>query len=203
MRWPVADWQATVRRASNDDSAVVSQILAEAFMRDPVSTWIFPEYAHREQVHPAFFAPFVALALRTGEVYLAGDGAGATLWLPLDGGQEADEGSEFDGLEAAIGAEATKRFGVLDELMAANHPGEPHWYLPFIAVRPEHHGTGVGTALLRHKLAALDQDGSPAYLEASSPRNAALYERLGFRRRPATLDLPDGPSLYPMWRDAA
>ncbi|MFY1656276.1 GNAT family N-acetyltransferase [Micromonospora sp. WMMD1274] len=197
----MSEWQGNIRRASTADAAVVTAILAEAFMRDPVSGWVFPADDHRARVHPAFFGPFVALALRTGEVHVAGDGLGATLWLPTGEGHDADEGDEFDEMEAAIGAEAMKRFGVLDEMMSARHPAEPHWYLPFIAVHPDHHGKGVGSALLRNKLAELDQAGTAAYLEASSPRNAALYERLGFRRRPLTLDLPEGPSLYPMWRD--
>ncbi|MEW2445518.1 GNAT family N-acetyltransferase [Micromonospora marina] len=199
----MTEWQGSIRRASTADAAVVTAILAEAFMRDPVSGWIFPADDHRARVHPGFFGPFVALALRTGEVHVAGDGLGATLWLPTGDGHDADEGDEFDGMEAAIGTEAMKRFGVLDEMMSARHPAEPHWYLPFIAVHPDHHGKGVGSALLRNKLAELDQAGTAAYLEASTPRNAALYERLGFRRRPITLDLPEGPSLYPMWRDPA
>ncbi|MBU8855969.1 MULTISPECIES: GNAT family N-acetyltransferase [unclassified Micromonospora] len=199
----MTEWQGNIRRASTADTAVVTAILAEAFMRDPVSGWIFPTDDHRARVHPGFFGPFVALALRTGEVHVAGDGLGATLWLPTGEGHDADEGDEFDGMEAAIGTEAMKRFGVLDEMMSARHPAEPHWYLPFIAVHPDHHGKGVGSALLRNKLAELDQAGTAAYLEASTPRNAALYERLGFRRRPTTLDLPEGPSLYPMWRDPA
>ncbi|MBF5034051.1 MULTISPECIES: GNAT family N-acetyltransferase [unclassified Micromonospora] len=197
----MTEWQDSIRRASAADAAVVTAILAEAFMRDPVSGWVFPDDGHRASVHRAFFGPFVALALRTGEVYVAGDGLGATLWLPTGEGHDAEDGGEFDGLEAAIGAEAMKRFGTLDEMMSARHPAEPHWYLPFIGVHPDHHGKGVGSALLRHRLAELDQAGTAAYLEASSPRNAALYERLGFRRRPVTLDLPEGPSLYPMWRD--
>ena len=198
-------WQGDIRRASSADAGVVGTILAEAFMRDPVSGWIFPDERHRAEAHPAFFGEFVTLALDAGEVQLAGDGAGATLWLPVDGGEgEGDEGQElYRALEASIGAEATKRFAILDELMTANHPGEPHWYLPFIAVHPDHHGRGVGSALLRHQLARLDELGSAAYLEASSPRNAALYERHGFAHREVTLDLPGGPSLYPMWRNPA
>ncbi|MBO4143870.1 GNAT family N-acetyltransferase [Micromonospora tulbaghiae] len=199
----MTEWQNSIRRASATDAAVVTAILAEAFMRDPVSGWVFPDDDHRARVHRAFFAPFVAFALRTGEVHIAGDGLGATLWLPTGEGHDAEDGDEFDEMEAAIGAEAMKRFAVLDQMMSARHPGEPHLYLPFIGVHPDHHGKGVGSALLRNKLAELDQAGTAAYLEASSPRNAALYERLGFRRRPVTLDLPEGPSLYPMWRDPA
>ncbi|MEV0005944.1 GNAT family N-acetyltransferase [Micromonospora sp. NPDC050980] len=199
----MTEWQGNIRRASTADHALVTGILAEAFMRDPVSGWIFPADDHRARVHHAFFAPFVALALRTGEVHVAGDGLGATLWLPVGGDHDDADDGEFAELEAVIGPEAAKRFAMLDELMTANHPGEPHWYLPFIGVHPDHHGTGVGSALLRDKLTELDQSGAAGYLEASTPRNAALYERLGFRRRPVTLDLPDGPSLYPMWREPA
>lgn len=39
---------------------------------------------------------------------------------------------------------------------------------------------GLGSALMRPTLERCDREGLPAYLEASSERNAALYERLGF-----------------------
>jgi RimJ/RimL family protein N-acetyltransferase len=42
-------------------------------------------------------------------------------------------------------------------------------------------GRGLGSALLRPTLDHCDQESLPAYLEASSERNAALYERLGFQ----------------------
>jgi len=57
--------------------------------------------------------------------------------------------------------------------------------------------------MLRHRYTELDPAGRHAYLEASSDRNARLYERLGFRHVRTPLLLPDGPPLYPMWRDAA
>ncbi|MFC0003748.1 GNAT family N-acetyltransferase [Micromonospora siamensis] len=200
----MVQWQGEIRRASPDDAKAVGALLGEAFMADPVSGWIFPDEQHRARVHAAFFGEFVQLALDGGEVWLAGDGAGATLWLPVDGTDHGDDGSDlYRSLEAGVGAEAMKRFAVLDELMTANHPAEPHWYLPFIGVHPDHHGQGVGSALLQHQLTRLDAEGHAGYLEASCPRNAALYERLGFRRTPVTLELPGGPSLYPMWRDPA
>ena len=40
----------------------------------------------------------------------------------------------------------------------------------------------------------------PAYHEASSPRNRALYERHGYVTQ-GEFTLPDGPPLWPMWRD--
>jgi hypothetical protein len=45
-----------------------------------------------------------------------------------------------------------------------------------------------------------DRDGAPAYLEATSDRNRALYERHGFRAD-GGIPLPGGPMVWRMWRD--
>jgi GNAT superfamily N-acetyltransferase len=69
--------------------------------------------------------------------------------------------------------------GVLTAL-ERRHPRQPHHYLPYIGVRPDAHGHGLGTALLEPLLQRCDHEGLPAYLEASSPDNARLYRRVGF-----------------------
>ena len=56
-----------------------------------------------------------------------------------------------------------------------------HYYVRDIGVLPEMQGNGLGSTLLRPTLERCDHEGLPAYLEASSERNAALYERLGFQ----------------------
>ncbi|MER7168622.1 GNAT family N-acetyltransferase [Micromonospora sp. NPDC000207] len=193
-----------VRAATPADLDEAGRLLAVAFMPDPVSRWIFPDPAERARLHPAFFRPFLEAVLDGGALHVAGDTVGAALWLPVDGhGPAEDDDGLALRLEAAIGPEHTKRFAVLDDLMSADHPTRPHSYLPFIAVHPDHQGTGVGRALLEHHLRLLDAEGTPAYLEASTPRSISLYARHGFRRTAGTLDLPEGPSLYPMWRDPA
>jgi ribosomal protein S18 acetylase RimI-like enzyme len=86
------------------------------------------------------------------------------------------------------------------ELFGAAHPHEPAWYLQFLGVDPAYQGRGLGSALLRDVLDAADESGQAAYLEASSDRNRALYERHGFAHL-GDLTLPDGPTAYAMWRD--
>jgi RimJ/RimL family protein N-acetyltransferase len=54
--------------------------------------------------------------------------------------------------------------------------------------------------VLQPVLSICDTDGSPAYLESSNAANMAFYRRLGFVPT-GEITLPDGPSLYPMWRD--
>jgi hypothetical protein len=48
-------------------------------------------------------------------------------------------------------------------------------------------------------LDAADRAGEAAYLEATSSRNRALYERHGFTCI-GDLGLPDGPTVYALWR---
>ncbi|GAB3142309.1 GNAT family N-acetyltransferase [Micromonospora sonneratiae] len=195
--------QIPVRQATEADLDELTAVLATAFLTDPVSEWIFPEADERARLHPAFFRPFVEFAMADGLIDTTDDHTGVALWLDVrtDAATEPDD-QLTQRLETLIGGAATKRFMVLDGLMTMHHPHHAnHQYLPFIAVHPDRQGGGIGAALLRHRFARLDEAGVPAYLEASSLRSAALYQRLGFSRLPFTLDLPDGPSLYPMWRD--
>ena len=81
------------------------------------------------------------------------------------------------------------------------HPREPHWYLQAIGTDPPFQGKGYGGVLLRHRLAALDAAGLPAYLEASKESNVPLYANFGFAVT-GEIRMPDGPTLYSMWRPA-
>jgi GNAT superfamily N-acetyltransferase len=68
---------------------------------------------------------------------------------------------------------------------------------------PAFQSRGIGSAFLRAMLARADREGMPAYHEATSPRNRALYERHGYVSQ-GELTLPDGgPTLWRMWREPA
>jgi uncharacterized protein YjiS (DUF1127 family) len=68
-------------------------------------------------------------------------------------------------------------------------------------VRPEAQGRGAGSALLARGLARADAEGLPAYLEATSRRNAALYARHGFEVQ-AIVEAEGYPEIILMWRPA-
>jgi hypothetical protein len=53
---------------------------------------------------------------------------------------------------------------------------------------------------MRPVLDHCDSHRLPAYLEASSPRNRALYQRHGFYDLERLVLPANGPTLYPMWR---
>lgn len=86
--------------------------------------------------------------------------------------------------------------------MDAAHPHDrPHAYLNFLSTLPGYQGQGIGREVLETRLRELDATGTAAYLEATTTRSARLYESVGFRHLAKTIDLPDGPSMYPMWRE--
>jgi ribosomal protein S18 acetylase RimI-like enzyme len=57
--------------------------------------------------------------------------------------------------------------------------GRKHWYLEFVATRPEEQGKGAAGMLLRWGLQKVDEEGTEAYLEAS-PEGKPIYEHYGF-----------------------
>ena len=91
-------------------------------------------------------------------------------------------------------------FGVF-EAMETYHPEDPCWYLPLIAVDPFYQGNGFGSQLMKHALARVDEDGLPAYLESSNPRNISLYERHGFKTM-GEIQIGSSPIVTPMIRQA-
>ena len=62
-------------------------------------------------------------------------------------------------------------------------------------------GQGLGSALMRPILTLCDRDRLGAYLESSSDRSQALYERHGFEVV-EVFDMPGGgPPIRRMWRE--
>lgn len=112
------------------------------------------------------------------------------------------EAEAFGERIAAVLEEDAQRALELQALLDEHHPAHPCFHLQFVGVTPDHQGRGLGSRLLATVLRRCDASGTPAYLEATSPDNRRLYERHGFAAV-TELTLPDGPPMWPMWRDPA
>ncbi|MET9830478.1 GNAT family N-acetyltransferase [Streptomyces sp. NPDC006385] len=190
-----------IRTAGEADRELVVRLLDAAFQDDPVSGWVFPGEEHRRTTHPLLMAAFTDIVLTVGRIDVTEDGTACALWMsvPADAHDQDDEGPAR--LREAIDPE-NERVELIGRLTARIHPvGRAHEYLWMIAAAPEHQGEGLGTALIASVLDRCDREGLPAYLEASSARSRKLYERLGFELLDRPLDLPDGPQMWPMWRE--
>lgn len=183
------------RRATRATLPAVAETLALAFYDDPVVMWLMPEGPRRQQLLPGFFGAIVESYLSYNEIYDVDEGVSTAVWAPP--GAEDDEQ-----LVERIGEtsqEYADRVFELLGLMEENHPTDPHYYLFLLGTRPEWQGRGLGSALMAPVLETCDRERIPAYLEATSERNKALYLRHGFEVT-GELNIPDGPTMWPMWR---
>lgn len=196
------------RRATQADVRALSKTLGRAFFDDPVMCWMLPDAdARRRKLHKLFAALTRHHHLARGGVEVAPDDGGgiggAALWDP-PGQWRQTRGEELramPGLLVAFGR-SLRRGLVVENMMTALHPEEPHWYLAVIGSDPDVRGKGFGQVLMRSRLDRCDAEHAPAYLESSNPDNVPYYQRFGFEAT-GEISLPDGgPSLIPMWRPA-
>jgi GNAT superfamily N-acetyltransferase len=189
-------------RAREDERSGVVTALCRAFFDDRIYRWIVPNDDERRRSVAAFYSRFVEACWPHGEVYTAGAGAGAALWVPpgkqLVGDAEAETFGR-DLLASAGGGPCSARMADLQEMLDEHHPVEPCWHLTFMGVDPSAHGQGIGSALLSAVLTRADRDEAAAYLEASCPENRRLYERHGFCTM-RELTVADCPPLDAMRR---
>jgi ribosomal protein S18 acetylase RimI-like enzyme len=187
--------------AVSEDSEHLADVLGRAFQDDPVSASWLPDTQERARRQRGFLKVFLDEAMATGLVHTTPDRDGVALWQTIEPDHPAEENHLDQPVRDALGS-YYEDFALLGEQMVASHPQDrAHGYLQFIGVEPERQNRGIGSALIRHRLAELDAIDMPAYLESSSERNFALYERLGFRRTGSAIHLPNEGVMLPMWRD--
>ncbi|MEV6884055.1 GNAT family N-acetyltransferase [Streptomyces sp. NPDC051135] len=200
-----------IRAAGAGDRESVVRLLDKAFQDDPVSGWVFPGEEYRRRTHHRLMAAFTDAVFADGRIDVTEDGAACALWLPVPAGEpvgtEPDDGAEASAEDVPARVReavdpGNERVELIARLTDGIHPtGRAHTYLWMIGVTPGRQGEGLGTALIESELDRCDREGLPAYLEASSARGKALYERLGFEFTGRALDLPGGPRMWPMWRE--
>lgn len=187
------------RLATADDAPALAAMLARAFDDDPVLTWAHPDDRRRPRRAAAFFAGRLRTLLEHELCWTDDELAGAALWAPADA-WAAPPAELVRSLPYLSWRRAPLVFYGLGNVERA-HPREPHLYLSVLGVDPSSQHRGVGSALLAPGLAVCDREGVPAYLETGKERNVRFYERHGFKVTSA-MDLPRGPRVWLMWRDA-
>jgi GNAT superfamily N-acetyltransferase len=128
------------------------------------------------------------------------DTSSVAMWLPPDPEPPGEDVLPPEDSWALFTPEVQARFEILGQALQEAHPKEPHWYLGVLATVPEQQGRGFGARTVRPVLEICDRDGIPSHLESSNARNLPFYFRHGWAQS-GELRLPDGPSLFPMWRE--
>lgn len=193
-----------VRKAGPSETEALARTLARAFYDDPCATWIAPDDSRRLPLLERFFRYALRKVwLPHEETYVAADATGVAVWEPpgtwkLGTGQTL---AMLPTLARAFGRRLPRALQAL-AAMERHHPHEPHHYLPYVGVDPDHQGRGIGSALLAPVLERCDAEGMAAYLEATSPLNRALYARHGFEVTEELRFAKGAPPMWRMWREA-
>jgi GNAT superfamily N-acetyltransferase len=188
------------RTATASDLEGLTDTLAAAFVTDPLWSWAFPD----PEDLAVWWRFYIGSALRYPWVWISGDYAAASVWIPPDGTeltvQEEERAESL--IRDLIGPRCDDVMELLDRFEVSHPREEPHYYLSLLGTHPDRRGEGLGMALLADNLEQIDAEGVPAFLESSNPANNARYERLGFRQV-GDFSTPDGTRrVATMWREA-
>ncbi|MEU1503144.1 GNAT family N-acetyltransferase [Streptomyces sp. NPDC005732] len=174
--------------ASATEIEECAHLIALALRDDPVLKAFVPGERDRANRLTVFFCDALREgAFLTGVVDVArrepgGDIIGVAAWEgPGQRQRLRDLFGEFSRQVRASGINHAPNLLAQLVAYARARPRYPHWYLADIAVDGAARGLGIGSALLTHRLAEIDAQAAPAYLEATAPDNQRLYERFGFR----------------------
>lgn len=200
-----------VRRANARELAAAARVLADAFANEAGLNWWLRQGQAKDRVRRRFFGACVrGLISPKREIWTAhGEAgpAGVAIWLPP--GAAAFESGPLDVwlgpafFWSIAGFDGMRRAQKLGALLGERHPPAPHAHLVFLGVAPAAQGAGFGSALLKHTLARVDAQRTPAFLETTTARNVALYRRHGFEVTGEFEAPGGGPRFWCMARPAA
>jgi GNAT superfamily N-acetyltransferase len=191
-----------LRQATAEDVPHLRVMLAEAFADDPVFGWLMGDDSKRRaRLRRYFGIDLRHLTLPRGRVWTTSDLTGAALSLPPGKWRVPPQVSMLQGSAFGVHIARAARMGAAMEWRHMRLVRVPHYYVRDIGVHPDMQGKGLGGALMRPTLERCDREGLPAYIEASSVRSAALYERLGFEHI-EELRVGGSPPLWLMLRPA-
>jgi GNAT superfamily N-acetyltransferase len=165
-------------RIGEDERAAALGTLVSAFEADPVIRWLWPDPEQYAEVFPGFASAFGGRAFDEGTAWRLDDLSAVALWMAPG---IVSDGDAVVSLMSATVIEDKHAdvFAVLEQL-DASHPQFTHWYLPWLGVRSDRQGKGLGGRLLAPCLDMVDAAHLPAYLETPNPRTLPFYARHGF-----------------------
>jgi GNAT superfamily N-acetyltransferase len=98
--------------------------------------------------------------------------------------RQGDDGRDDDiegALADSLDTDAIDRIVRYERAVDALLPQEPHWYLGILATDPDHAGRRLGRLVMRAGLREAADEGVPAALETTNPRNVRRYQAEGWK----------------------
>ncbi|MFJ1537543.1 GNAT family N-acetyltransferase [Micromonospora chalcea] len=191
------DADVRIRAARWADKEPVAALIAAAVHPSPLAAWLVPDPALRRQVLTDVLGIWVEHALFFGDIHLTDDLTAAAVGFHRY--RAIPPPADYRHRLTDAAGPYTGRFDLLDGLLSAQRPTEPHYHLAFLAVHPDAQRAGRATAMLTHHRSRLDRVDLPSWTD-TTPDTQNLYTQHGYTPRPP-VPLPDGLVLTPMRRN--
>jgi ribosomal protein S18 acetylase RimI-like enzyme len=169
-------------------------MLGRAFINDPLFRAIAPgiiDNAARATALGQLFGAMFAVERRTGQPSfgLLRDGKVVAAAVTEGTARASTADTVMSGLSQtprllrAIGIDGIRRALSIFQVLARNHPAEPHVYLQALGVEPDHQRQHLGGTLLDYlrDQARARPDVSGVYLETATEANVAYYTGKGYQ----------------------
>ncbi|TDC84704.1 N-acetyltransferase [Micromonospora sp. KC606] len=190
------DVTARIRAARWTDRNKVAALIADALHPDPLAAWLVPEATRRHRVLAEVAAIWVEHAMFYGDIHVTDDLSAATVGFHRY--RSIPPPANYRSRLADAAGGNADRFEILDGLLSARRPTEPHYHLAFLAVAPAAQRRGVGALMLTHHRDRLDRIDLPSWTDTTGTCQH-LYIRYGYTPQEA-ITLSDGPAITPMRR---
>lgn len=192
----------SVRTLANTDIDTLTPLLKQAFAADPELRWVIPDPTEWDRIAGPWFKLNLKSAITMGHGLTDVNRRGVSLWEPPGLTHSLLSQCVTLWRMALMFRGNLARAIQIQASMERFRPTGAFWNLTFIATEPRYQGTGIGRALIAPMLALADQQRLPVFLECSNVRNIPFYHTQGFKLI-ATVRLPEGPTIWPMMREAA
>ena len=197
------------RILSLSDVDAAAQVVSQAFVDDPLTSFMFPTKSTRVKTLHTFSRIYGEINIRNGRGYGVGEPLqGVAFWkFPTQEDVSISVQSLVKFLPLLFSMYPIGHLrarGILSriETLHQKHAAEPHFYLDNLAVLPSARGQGLASKLIRPILEMADTQKSVAYTDTVTESNVPLYEHFGFQCVEASPVNGTGITVYSMRKTA-
>ena len=197
------------RILSLSDVDAAAQVVSQAFVDDPLTSFMFPTKSTRVKTLHMFSRIYGEINIRNGRGYGVGEPLqGVAFWtFPTQEDVSINVKSLGKFLPLLfsmypIGYWRGRAILGRIEKLHKKHAAEPHFYLDNLAVLPSARGQGLASKLIRPILEIADAHKSVAYTDTVTPANVPLYEHFRFQCVEASPVDGTGITVYALRRNS-
>ena len=197
------------RILSLSDVDAAAQVVSQAFVDDPLTSFMFPTKSTRLKTLHTFSRIYGEINIRNGRGYGVGDPLqGVAFWkFPTQEDVSISVQSLVKFLPLLfsmypIGHWRARTILSRIETLHQKHGAEPHFYLDNLAVLPSARGQGLASKLIRPILEMADAHKSVAYTDTVTQANVPLYEHFDFQCVEASPVNGTGITVYSLRKTA-